>query len=487
MNKTAIYALAVLGLSVPAMQAAQAPQAEGVGDVRVSDVRFDRSGQFMDVSMTLGLDSLDVASNRALLITPAIVNGADTLTLPAVGVYGRTRYYYYQRQYPSGMISGADEVAFRSSDRPAAYEYTQVVPYADWMDGADLVLSRQMYGCCRHVLAAAGDTVDSYIGPWQPEPVYVFPKGEREKTYSIEGSAFIEFPVNRTIINADYRSNPVELGKIVASIDSVRNDKDVTINGIDLKGYASPEGKWDYNARLAEGRTAALKEYVNKLYHFPAGVIHTASEPEDWAGLRSYVAKSNLPHRAEILEVIDSDLLPDAKEWRIKSSWPDDYAFLLANVYPALRHTDYRIAYTVRRYTDIEDVKRVLATRPQYLSINELYLLAGEYEPGTDEFTEVYETAVRMFPDDEMANLNAVNAALLRHDVPMAEKYIERAGKSPEALYARGALEIARNNYPAAIELFRSAAQKGLPQAKASLAEAERRMKFLERKNNYKK
>ncbi|MFR9257142.1 MAG: hypothetical protein ACLVJ6_17510 [Merdibacter sp.] len=42
----------------------------------------------------------------------------------------------------------------------------------------------------------------------------------------------------------------------------------------------------------------------------------------------------------------------------------------------------------------------MLATQPQKLSQNEFHLAAQEYEPGTDEFSEVYETAVRMYPAD---------------------------------------------------------------------------------------
>ncbi len=447
--------------------------------VTASDVRLDRAGDFMSVDMMLGLEGLDVPANRAVLVTPALVNGADTLRLPAVGVYGRTRYYYYQRNNGTDMISGPGEQYFKASEAPASVEYHQMVPYADWMDGADLTLLCNDYGCCRKVLASSQEPIGHYIGPWFPQLVYVTPAASNDKIFTIEGSAFIEFPVNETVIYPDFRSNPAELGRIVAGIDSVRSDKDVTISQLWLKGYASPEGKWDYNANLARKRTASLKSYVNNLYNFPAGIIETAYEPEDWAGLRKFVESSNLEHRDQILAEIDSSREPDAKEWRIKSTWPEEYAFLLQNVYPSLRHTDYRIAYNVRHYSDINEIRQVLATRPQNLDLNELYLLAGEYEPGSDGFTEVYETAVRMFPDDPVANLNAVNAALVRGDVAAAERYAERAGNSAEAVYARGALEIARKDYSKALQYFRQAEKMGLPQAAATIAETERRMGYL--------
>ena len=62
-------------------------------------------------------------------------------------------------------------------------------------------------------------------------------------------------------------------------------------------------------------------------------MIVTEYEPEDWKGLRQYVEKSNLVHRSEILGMIDSRLDPDAKEAKIKRTYPEEYRFLLQNCY----------------------------------------------------------------------------------------------------------------------------------------------------------
>lgn len=58
--------------------------------------------------------------------------------------------------------------------------------------------------------------------------------------------------------------------------------------------------------------------------------------------------------------MIRSDLAPDAKEWRIKKNYPEAYAYLLANVYPGLRHSDYAVKYEVRAYTDVAEIRRLL-------------------------------------------------------------------------------------------------------------------------------
>ena len=283
--------------------------------------------------------------------------------------------------------------------------------------------------------------------------------------------------MDQTVIYPDYRRNAVELGKIQATIDSVRNDKDVTITSVWLKGYASPESPYKHNTELAIGRTAALKKHIGQLYNFADNIIQTDYEPEDWAGLRRYVEQSNIDHRAEILALIDSDMEADAKEAKIKRTYPDEYRFMLQNFYPALRHTDYRIDYNIRTFSEVEEIKRIMAERPQKLSLNEFYLVAGKYEPGTDEFTDVFQTAVRMFPNDEVANLNAANAAIRRDDFAIARKYLEKAGSSAEAVYARGALAVREGDYNMARQYLNKAKEMGFEKAGRTLDELDGRLK----------
>ena len=186
--------------------------------------------------------------------------------------------------------------------------------------------------------------------------------------------------------------------------------------------------------------------------------------------------QSDIDHREEILALIDSDLEPDAKEAKIKRTYPQEYRFMLQNFYPALRHTDYRIDYNIRNFS-AEEIAHILAEQPQKLSLNEFYLVAGKYEPGTEEFTDVFQTAVRMYPNDETANLNAANAAIRRDDFAAARRYLDKSGNSAEAVYARGALAIREKDYEAAREYLGKAKEMGLEMAGKTLDELNERKK----------
>ena len=435
----------------------------------VTDVKLRHDDRLMSVDLNLQLSAFDLSGDRVAVFYPVLVNGTDTLVLDPVGLYGRIRYIQYLRndRQPAG---GDAETSYRFTDRPESMAYSRNFPYAGWMNGATLYMQRCDYGCCHELL-------DEQLAPmaaWRelsytPVYHYVTPAAEKVKLRELAGRAYIDFPVNRTELYPDYRKNPVELAKIIATIDSVRNDKDVTVKRITIKGWASPESPWENNTRLAKGRTATLKQYVQNLYKFPEGFIETDFYPEDWIGLRAFVESSNLPHRDEILALIDDPTLePDPKELRLKTKYPEEYRFLLQTVYPGLRHSDYTIEYTIRQFNDPDEIREVMATAPQKLSLEEFFVLAQSVEPGSDAYNEVFETAVRMYPDNETANLNAASAAMQRNDLTAAEKYLAKAGDSDAAVYARGVYAARNGDYAKAATLFGTVAGR-MPEAAEAL------------------
>lgn len=440
--------------------------------VKTSDVDVAVSDDNFFVRMTLDLSGYKpLERNREVIITPMIVDGADSLALPSILVAGHSRYYLWKRQsekkWPADML-------YRASDA-AVVDYQATVGYEKWMETSSLVFTAVSRGCCGTPDLVADIPVSAInletleTAAFMPQFVFITPKAEVEKHREIRGSAYIDFPVNRTELYPEYRRNPEELAKIRATIDSVRLDKDVTFKSMTIKGYASPEGPYDNNVRLAKGRTETLKDYVLWQYRFPSSIISTSYEPEDWEGLRRYVESSALPGREAILELIDSDMKPDPKNDALRKRFPKEYAFLLKEVYPALRHSDYTVEYVVRNYTDVDEIRQVLFSAPQKLSLNEMFLAASAMEPGTPEYEEAYAIAVRMYPDSPEANLNAGIAALKTSAFDAAATYLGKAGDSPEAVYARGLYKAFTGDYEAATPLLRQALDSGIEPAADAL------------------
>lgn len=431
--------LAILALGISTLSAA------ADGNIAVRSVDIQKKDSRLDVRMSLDASNMRLDSNREMVYTPMIVNDTDTLRMPSFTIAGRNRWYAHVRNEKQ-----PDPSLYRSGQIVAPIDYSYSAPMSEWMNESRLVVEAQENGCCKGPKSELDVPIAeiNYVPPtFEPEYAYITPKAEAVKMRSISARAYIDFPVNRIEIFPDYRRNPEELKKIQATIDSVRQDPNLSITGINIHGYASPEGSYKNNERLAKGRTESLATYVNGLFHFPKGTFTTQSTPEDWAGLKEYVesdiAATTLTNRDAILEIINSPKYannPDGRNEAIRFGYPADYKFLLENIYPGLRHSDYDVKFNVRDFTDPKEIIETMRTAPQNLSLQELFVAANSVEKGSDTYNEAFEIAARMFPDDPTANLNAAFCALQRNDLPAAEHYLQKAGDSDEAKYARAIL-----------------------------------------------
>ena len=400
------------------------------GKILIDSVLTQKKSDSLKVAFRLHLDSLQLKSEQQLVFTPLIA-GEDTIALNPIIINGKNQNIRYLRK-SSKLKNSQALVVRRRNDTEQQVLFSQTLPYRKWMKAFNLSMTEDLCGC--------GNLMDqdtALMANIQPTPRicrdhYVKPKAEAIKVRAEKGEAYLSFKLNKSDILADFRENATELRKITSTIDLVKNDKDVSITNIDIHGYASPDGPYDNNVRLANNRAAALRNYVCNLYTIDKKLFTYHATPEDWEGFKKKVEASNLADKSAILAVANSSLAPDAKDLKIKKLYPASYRYIMSEIYPRLRHSDYTVTYTVRPF-DIEEAKVILKTKPQQLSLQEMYLVAQTYEPGSPEFNEVFDIAVRLFPDDETANLNAACTDLQKGDLVTAEKHLAKAGNSKEA------------------------------------------------------
>lgn len=289
---------------------------------------------------------------------------------------------------------------------------------------------------------------------------YILPAVEDVKVRRIFGRAFIDFPVNETVINPNYRRNPQELRRILATVDSALFDRSMQVTSISLHGYASPESSYSNNARLSKGRAASLQSYLQKHYSFKSSLFVLENTPEDWDNLRNFIAAGDrkrvkgdvwyesqnifdtpetpeviLNNRDELLRVIDMQIEKDEKEEMLKRVGNGEpYKWLIKYVYPGLRHTDYIIEYVVRHYP-VKEARRLIYTHPEALSTNEMYQVANSYSVGSDGWLDALLIAAKQYPEDETANLNAACACVRVKRLKDAKRYLLMAGDSDQSRY----------------------------------------------------
>ena len=454
------------------------------GDIKIEK----QSVSISDNNMILvGMDitipaNMHIPSDKMLQLTPVLHNEDDSKNkvLPSVVVYGRRRAIVNERE--GSVPADAFEVIRRKNNQEQTVNYTARIPFEVWMHESQLELMADLYGCTNcltqeeRALVMPVHLVRYVI---QPTLAFVTPDVEAVKARTEEGRAYLDFPVNQTKIYPEYRNNPEELKKIIATIDLVKNDKNTEITEIDIEGYASPEGSYKSNARLAQGRAEALKKYVLELEHFEKDFIKVTSVPEDWQGLREYVEKNNFAQKEEMLSIINNETLSyDARELRLRTiDGGKAYATLLKECYPSLRHSDYKVQYVVRGFT-VDEAKEIITKRPQQLSLNEMFQVAQTYESGSEEFNEVFEVAVRMFPDDPTANINAAAIELQQRNWKQAEKYLLKSDPQAGATKNNeGVLWMMQGQLDKAETLFNEAKALGSAEAAKNLEEISRKRK----------
>ena len=471
------------------------------GSVTVQVNELAQRGDSLYVDMAVTTEGRNVPSRMSADFTPVLVSSERSLALPAVSLMGRNSYRNHRRAL--ALMSAKERGAYEKSapyyvvpdyKGDSRMDYRLALPYEAWMSSAKLTLQRIDCGCGKSsvtdVRLLAGKVsleevivIERYR--IEPHLAYIRPEAEAVKSRAEQGESFLDFAVGKTSVNPEFGRNAAELEKIRRMIDLVQDDKDLTIKRIVIVGYASPEGSLAMNERLSEGRAKALRDYLQSRYPaIPGSLYSIRFGGENWDDLVEAVQTSDMPDKQAVLDIIDRYSIiggREAKLMALKGGTP--WRYMLREMFPSLRKVTVTVDYDVRNF-DAEEAKAVVKTRPQNLSLNELYLVANTYEPGSEDFNSLFETAVRLYPESVTATVNAAVAAMERRDFVGAERYL-RSVKSPDRIpecdNAWGLLLMLRDqDYDRAAPYFEAARAAGQEAAQQNLDEIDRLRRNLD-------
>lgn len=457
------------------------------GDIGIEPVRLEQSGDFLYIDMNFILKDVKVRTAHGVDFIPQLVAPANTYNLPKVSVKGKDEYLAYERRL--SLMSAKEKrkhvapyLVKKSNKRTNdTIRYRYVLPYESWMADAKLNVQRDECGCGESTLMSVQSVIDQVtleriLSPYivNPHFAYVEPKVEVVKSREIQAECFLDFEVNKINIRPEYMNNPRELAKIRVMIDDLKLDPSIKVNRLDIIGYASPEGTLATNKRLSEGRAMALRDYLASRYDFPRNQYHIIFGGENWDGLIDALETLDMDYKNEMLDIIQDIPIEKGRETKLmqlRGGVP--YRYLLKNVFPSLRVAICKVNYDIKNF-NVDEAKEVIKRRPQNLSLNEMFLVANTYPKGSQEFIDVFETAVRMYPDSEIANMNAATAALSRNDLISAERYLKKMESQeywPEYNNAMGILTLLKGDYELAEEYLNKARELGLDVATDNLEE----------------
>lgn len=446
-----------------------------------------QEGDSLYLSIELDWDQLALKSHHSLTLVPVLTNESNYVDFPTIVINGRNRHKAYMRQQSLEKIY-SDELPYTVVKANGAKHilYTQQIPFKGWMENAHFELIEDVCGCAgknenstRNRIFNGVDMEVSEVYQVQPRLAYVQPQAEEIKKRSEMKEVFLDFKVGSFTILPELNQNYSELHKVGLMLQEIKNDKNITVQSVKFRGYASPEGSVASNQTLSLKRADAMRTYLMDKYSLN---YHSSAEGngEDWDGLKKLLSKSDLPSKENLLDAIEACGTSDACEQKLKTIGGGvPYLRMLKDIYPLLRRTICNVDYTVRGFS-VEEGREIIKKNPQQLSLNEMYLVANSYEEGSEEYNEVFETAVRMFPEDDVANLNAATSAINRNDLVLAQKYLDRIkNQNGEFANSQGVLYLLKGDYDNAEIYLNKATSEGIEAAYHNLGEL-----HVKRENN---
>lgn len=449
--------------------------------ISVTQHTFRQQGDSLLIDIELDLNNLELSSGRALTLTPVLAGKETGQPLPGILLNGRNRHKVFVRDVSLGKADPDTYYAVikMTGKQDKTLRYRQSLLYAPWMAKSSLMLNEDLCGCGGHTAESVTEELFAMVPPdpekeyhVQPMYCYVVPTPEKIKKRTELRDVFLHFPVNKVVIYPDYFDNKAELNRTEEMISKINSDRNLHIRKVVIRGYASPEGSVPSNCRLSEGRAAALKNYLAPRFKGNKLPMTSESGCEDWEGTIRLLAASDIPGRDALLDAIRRGDRSDRAEQALRTiDGGVPYARMLKDIYPKVRRVVCSVDYTVREFT-VEEGRELIKTQPELLSLHEMYRVADSYPENSPEFIAAMQTAVRIYPHEETARINAATVALAQGDYDRAKEYLKQTGTSGEAyLNTYGVWLMLTGDCTEAKTYFRKAAEAGSEAASHNLEE----------------
>jgi tetratricopeptide (TPR) repeat protein len=254
-----------------------------------------------------------------------------------------------------------------------------------------------------------------------------------------------------------------------AYLDAVKADEKKEYKGVEVSAYASPDGKQDWNEKLAGKREVSSSKYIKKEMKKAKMEEYAAEDffkskvtPEDWEGFQKLMKASNIQDKELILRVLSMYSDPEVREKEIRniSAAFDD---VKKEVLPKLRRAKFTVNVDLIGKSDAE-LKDLGLNNPAELNVEELLYSATLVESADDKL-KIYEAAKKQFSKDWRGYNDAGMILFGMGKVADAKSNFEKADQlsanNPVVKNNLGAVELVNGNVAEAEVLFGAATGAG--------------------------
>lgn len=263
-----------------------------------------------------------------------------------------------------------------------------------------------------------------------------------------------EASIKFLIAQSKIRTSELESVSIKDLVTILRQINDDTegraLDAIEVSAYASPDGRYDFNERLAQRRQDATTEYLKqelKRIKMDAD-INTRYTAEDWQGFQELIAQSNIQDKQVILSVLSMYQDPEEREQQIRNM-SNIYTDIKDGIMPELRRARLIVNYEIIGRSDSE-ILRQYKDDPSKLSVEELVYGATMLVETPAEQKDWNQTIQRLFPNDYRALNNLAQIAYSEGDYTAVAKYLAQArninGRAAEVNTNQALMELRNGN-----------------------------------------
>ncbi|MGM9620819.1 MAG: tetratricopeptide repeat protein [Bacteroidaceae bacterium] len=239
--------------------------------------------------------------------------------------------------------------------------------------------------------------------------------------------ANIKFLINQATLRASELNNVSvkDLGKILKEIND--NNETRALTNIEVSAYASPDGKYNFNEKLAEKRQNVSSNYLKKeLKKIKMEAdVDTKFTAEDWEGFQELVSKSNLQDKEVILRVLSMYQDPEEREQQI-SNMSEVYTDIKQSILPELRRARLIVNYEIIGRSDAQILEQFAADASK-LSVEEMVYGANKLVKDDATRQKWNEAIAKQYPSDYRALNNMAQQAISKGDMAAAQNYLKQA------------------------------------------------------------
>ena len=245
--------------------------------------------------------------------------------------------------------------------------------------------------------------------------------------------ANIKFLIQQANIRkSELKNNSVQ--EFVRMLKQINDDREgLNLDNVEVSAYASPDGGFSINDKLANQRQKVSEQYVNqelKKIKMDANVDarYTA---QDWEGFQELVQASNIQDKDIILRVLSMYKDPQEREQQIKNI-SAAFRELADGILPQLRRSRLTINYETIGRSDAQILDQIQADATK-LSIEEL-LYGAAISDDAARKEQIYKLATQVYPNDGRAYNNLATLAYAKGNYDAARDYIQQAQRVAPAL-----------------------------------------------------